>query len=579
LGEPGKYEERLKNLIQKSSVNEHVESPHSDGPGNRSKALNASILILPFLTLVTPFLVFLENYSYGLFHVEILISIIGILLVSLLCSAGMRYGGFIGESILGFTLVTFFLSIQFGSSGEIVFTFMLVGVALLLLIFKDNFPLIAASIFATFFIVTLAQAFVPKGMAMLEFERQSGATERVPFPRLIHIVLDEHIGLEGIPTDLPEGVMVKKQLRDFYEKYGFATFGGAYSHYFHTVNALPNLLNFSSSSTARMYLGKEDNPNRLLQNVYFERLSEAGYRLNVWWGHHVDYCSHSLVPIENCIQVPAEGLKISRRLPLNTVERLQLVFSAYLNLSKIYQRGRDYYQSFRNEIIPYGVSLPSANWDRHMVTALPYLTTLDDLWENILDLPEGNAVFAHVLIPHYPYVADADCTIKGSINKWKYSSLLFTPHHPYREGLHNTKDSRKTHYQEYFKQVQCIYIKLEELFEKMDHAGIFENTVIAIQGDHGSRIVKREPTIENEHELSREDIVDAYSTLFAVKFPKQIGYYDTQPFPIEFLLQEKVANTLIRKNGNRSPSDPFVFLRSEDQKILDLKPFPYPIAR
>lgn len=145
--------------------------------------------------------------------------------------------------------------------------------------------------------------------------------------------------------------------------------------------------------------------------------------------------------------------------------------------------------------------------------------------------------------------------------------------------MHNTEDSRKTHYQEYFKQVQCIYMKLDELFEKMDHAGIFENTVIAIQGDHGSRIVKREPTIENEHELSREDIVDAYSTLFAVKFPKQIGYYDTQPFPIEFLLQEKVANTLIRKNGNRAPSDPFVFLRSEDQKILDLKPFPYPIAR
>jgi hypothetical protein len=119
--------------------------------------------------------------------------------------------------------------------------------------------------------------------------------------------------------------------------------------------------------------------------------------------------------------------------------------------------------------------------------------------------------------------------------------------------VHNTEDSRKTHYQEYFKQVQCIYTKLDELFEKMDHAGIFENAVIAIHGDHGSRIVKREPTIENEHELSREDIVDAYSTLFAVKFPKQVGYYDTQPFPIQFLLQEKVVNTLLGENGNLAP--------------------------
>jgi len=568
----------LKSLYQKFHFKEQVESPHSDEPVNHSKTLPFSILILPFLTLVTPLLVFLENYSYGLFRPEIIIGILGILLVSLLCSAGMRYGGFIGNNILAFALVTFFLSIQFGSSGERVFTFMLLGVALLLLIFKDNFPLIATSIFATFFIVTLFQAFVPQGARNLVFDTHHVGEGSVPFPRLIHIVLDEHIGLEGMPTDLPEGVMLKKQLREFYEKYGFNTFGGAYSHYFHTVNSLPNLLNFSSATKARMYIGEGDSPNRLLHNTYFERLSEAGYRLNVWWGHHVDYCSHSPVPIENCIQVPAEGLKISHRLPLSIRERVQLVFSAYLNLSKIYQRGRDYYQSFRNAMIPYGVSLPSATWDRHAVTALPYLFTLDDLWENIVDLPEGNAVFAHVLLPHYPYVANSDCTIKGSINEWKYSSLLFTPHYPFREGLHNTEDSRKTHYQEYFKQVQCTYMKLDQLFEKMEHAGIFENAVIAIHGDHGSRIVKREPTIENEHELSREDIVDAYSTLFAVKFPKQAGYYDTQPLPIEFLLQEKVVKPLLREKGAVPPPDPFVFLRSEDQKILDLKPIPYPIS-
>jgi arylsulfatase A-like enzyme len=121
-------------------------------------------------------------------------------------------------------------------------------------------------------------------------------------------------------------------------------------------------------------------------------------------------------------------------------------------------------------------------------------------------------------------------------------------------------------------------MKLDELFEKMDHARLFDNAVIVIHGDHGSRIVKREPTIENEHELSREDIVDAYSTLFAVKFPKQVASYDTQPYPIEFLLQEKVVNTLLGENGKLALPDPFVFLRSEDQKILDLKPIPYPMT-
>ena len=146
--------------------------PHLNDPANHSKSLNFSIVLFPFLTLITPFLVFLNHYSYGIFRLEIFIGILGFLLVSLLCTAGMRYGGFIGENFFAFTLVTFFLSIQFRSSGEIVFILMLVGVAVLLLLFKENFHSIAAAIFATFFIVTLFQTFLPNDVQSLEIDRQ-----------------------------------------------------------------------------------------------------------------------------------------------------------------------------------------------------------------------------------------------------------------------------------------------------------------------------------------------------------------------------------------------------------------------
>ena len=220
--------------------------PHLNDPANHSKSLNFSIVLFPFLTLITPFLVFLNHYSYGIFRLEIFIGILGFLLVSLLCTAGMRYGGFIGENFFAFTLVTFFLSIQFRSSGEIVFILMLVGVAVLLLLFKENFHSIAAAIFATFFIVTLFQTFLPNDVQSLEIDRQDLSVGSAPFPRIIHLILDEHIGLEGIPTDIPEGRTVKNQLLEFYRKYGFMTFGGAYSHYFLTIDSIPHLLNFSS---------------------------------------------------------------------------------------------------------------------------------------------------------------------------------------------------------------------------------------------------------------------------------------------------------------------------------------------
>lgn len=535
--------------------------------------LNFCIVLFPFFTLITPFLVFLEHHSYGIFHIEIFMSILGFLLVSLLCSAGMRYGGFIGKNFFAFVLVTLFFSIQFGSSGEIVFTCMLLGVAVALLIFKDNFPLIAASIFATFFIVTLSQVFLPQEVQSLEIAKQDLAVGSGPVPRIIHLILDEHIGLEGIPTDIPEGMEVKSQLVEFYEKYGFMTFGGAYSHYSLTINSIPNLLNFSSAAKTRIYIGEGDNPDRLLENLYFEGLAQAGYRLNVWWGHHIDYCSHSQVLIDNCLQIPSHGLKITQSLDLNMLERVQLIFSNYINLSNIYGGARNYYETFRNEILPYGVSLPSATWDRHKVTTLPYLFSLEALWQSILDLPEGNVAFAHLLLPHSPYVTNADCTIRTSLQEWKYNVLSST-----RGGVPNTKDSRETHYREYFKQVQCVYLKLDELFKRMEHAGLFENSVIIIHGDHGSRIMKTEPTIENEQTLSKQDIVDGYSTLFAVKFPKQVGYYDTQTVPIEFLLQEKVGKPLLGEKVSAPPSTPFVFLQSEDPTIQDLKPIPYPIS-
>jgi len=549
----------------------------SENSSQQSTLQNFSLVVFPFFSLTTPFIVFLDYYNYGLFHLEIFIGIMGFIVLSLLCSAVMKYGGFIGDKIFGFALITFFLSIQFGSSGEALFALMLVAVAVLLLLLKENFNVLAAAIFAMFFVTSIFQALSTENVPSLEFNGlQAVAAEGPSMPRIIHIILDEHIGIEGLPTDLSEGVQVKKQLREFYENYGFMTFGGAYSHYFHTVNSVANLLNFSAASQDRMYIKAGESPNTLVHNLYFENLSSAGYRLNVWWGHHIDYCSNSPVVIDNCVQVPAGGLRLSQYVSLHVFDRVSLIFSGYLNLSKIYQKMRNYYQTFRNQLAPYKIPFPSSTWDRHKVTTLPYLFSFDDLWRNILSLPEGNAVLAHLLIPHYPYLTNSNCTIKTSINEWKYSSLLFTPNHPYLEGVHNTNASRIAHYQEYLKQLQCVYVKLEELFEKMKTTGMFENSIIIIHGDHGSRIVEREPTIEKKEKLSKQDIVAAYSTLFAVKLPGRSGAYDPNPYPIEYLLQEKIVNHLLEGKAAVAVPVPFVFLKSEDRTIKNLKPISYP---
>ncbi len=199
------------------------------------------------------------------------------------------------------------------------------------------------------------------------------------------------------------------------------------------------------------------------------------------------------------------------------------------------------------------------------------------LWNNIVELPTGNVLFAHLLLPHSPFLANADCSIKPSIDEWKYESLKFSRHALYSHKDPNTVDSREEHYQQYFKQVHCLYTRLEELFERMQTAGIWENSIIIIHGDHGSRIVRTYPSIQNATELSEADMRDGFSTLFAVKQPDQKGLYDPKAYPLEYLLRDNVLSYLSNNQEPVQELSPYVYLKSEDPEQLDLKKVPYPI--
>ncbi len=323
------------------------------------------LLLLPFLTLMTPFLVFLHYQSYGVFHLEVVIGIVGITGIAALCSVGIMFGGFVVQNFILFSLMTFFVNIQYRSIGEFTLGGILLSLGILLLVLKEKFLPIATAIFATFFFATLIQFGFAQDAQDVAFGAQTLVVEHAPLPRIIHLILDEHIGLEGIPIDIPGGAEVKAQLLEFYQQYGFLTFGGAYSHYFYTVNSVSNLVNFSSVEKHKQYFKEGDGPNTLLGNRYFEVLSQAGYRLNVLWGHHIDYCSRSPVPIAHCVQIPPKGLKLTQDVQMKTMDRVQLIFAAYLGRSSIYTITRDYYRKCRDWLLVHGIALPLYSWDRH----------------------------------------------------------------------------------------------------------------------------------------------------------------------------------------------------------------------
>jgi hypothetical protein len=220
--------------------------------------------------------------------------------------------------------------------------------------------------------------------------------------------------------------------------------------------------------------------------------------------------------------------------------------------------------------VPESWDLSVVNFSTVNFSTIESMRILDGLLlEDILALPPGNVFFAHLMFPHAPFAVCADCSVKP-LGEWKKQQLKNPP--PY-----NTDASRKEHYQLYFLQVQCLYVKLQRLFERMQAAGIYNDSIIVLQGDHGTRIVMNDLTPKYRDTLKEQDLVDAYSTLFAVKAPRIHGDYDSSPRPLEGLLAEFVSEHVASSSLNLTlGQSEFVYLKSDpDLKGKELMPIFY----
>jgi hypothetical protein len=529
----------------------------------------AQKLLLPALILITPFLLFLNHNSYCLACAETSIAFGGLILLALMCSAATLLGGWIVSGLIMAGLVTVFIDLQFSPANladwvenwAAILLFAAMQTFVLCVVLKEKFFTIATAIFSTFFIVTIFQVAFSSRFDDSLFEVRQSAVNGPP--RIIHLILDEHIGTEGIPTDVEGGLAARNLITEFYLKNGFQLFGGAFSHYFYTPFSIGNMLNFGPENhPAPLTSGR--GPYALLQNKYFQLLSEKKYRIEVLSPGWLNFCSDSKVVIGACIERHWGVLKNFAKLELPSAQKFQVLYSRYLSESTIVT------------LMVYAVILPlikdfppaialanewtwALNIERTRTDSLNTLADLKLLWRDIISVPHGNVLFAHLSIPHYPYVALPDCSIRppNRFFLWKSRGLPNPP-------PTNTETSRKEHYRQYFQQLECLYFKLEELIDRMRAAGIYENSIIIIHGDHGSRININDPTPENRHAITNRDLVDSFSTLFAMKLPGKPGRYDKSPRPLEELFAGFVFEAgLTPVNILPEKSEPYVYLMTD----------------
>jgi phosphoglycerol transferase MdoB-like AlkP superfamily enzyme len=118
---------------------------------------------------------------------------------------------------------------------------------------------------------------------------------------------------------------------------------------------------------------------------------------------------------------------------------------------------------------------------------------------------------------------------------------------------------------QYFEQLECLYSELDHFFKRMREAGIYDDSIIIIHGDHGSRIFINEPTDKNQHLLTTQDLVDGFSTLFAMKLPGTAARYDKALVPLEQLFAKFAFEAgLTSTNVLSEQSDAYVYLITDD---------------
>lgn len=562
--------------------------------------------LAPALILVMPFVNFLEYRGYGLFHTESLLAmailaglgLIGSLLIALrqqLRLPFLRRILFVRPLVFAFFL-SLFLDVQpefkdfvvqvmsniFWDGARrvlcalIFFSIVFIFFYIVSRAFKQN----AGIVFSTVFTVTLsATILLPPTSDIQEKITRSGLpapakSPRPDLPPIVHIVLDEHIGAEGVPEDVPGSAALRAELKDFYVRNGFRLYGRAFSAYYRTINSISNLVNGVAQPYDMLFLSPAGAPYVVTENAWFDGLISQGYRIRVYQSEHLNFCAGKYRAAVGCTTYPINGLGILRHLDMPIATKVGLLidhFSYRTATVRLLQRLPHYMRKIlRIEEAPSETALTfrtPAN-----ISPLWTKAVAEGLIDDLRSAKPGEAYFAHLLIPHFGFILDENCRAKSNLLTW-YDHTNSDQKLEERLSGATRPAGYVERYVEYFKQVRCTHRMLDEMFRSLSDAGVMDEATVIVHSDHGSRISSMTPLQIYAPRITERDVLDNFSTLYAIRSPGVPAGYDPSTRSVQalfaeqafgrmpgdepavvFLTEEKHASTGLSLLNSRSPA-------------------------
>jgi hypothetical protein len=526
------------------------------------------------LVMLAPFVVLLSFHGYSYFTPEVLLIAAAILGAAVLLALLIGVAGWLVRAIVLAGLIALFIDMHVSLPPwpsfvvTLLFLAAVAALAALLSLVREHATAILSVIFITLIGLTLVRG--TSGPQGIVSERTAAAASgNAEPPLLIHLLLDEHIGVEGLPPEIPGARALRPELIDFYTSRGFRLFGGAYSQYANTFNSIANLLNFASREVSHPYLLHESPDARwdLKEAAYFQMLQQRGYRLHVYQSTYMDLCHAEGVQVQECITYPVTSLSLLQGLGLRTSEKARAIANAIVTQSNILRVANKVYERLiRGTLLRAGWQLPAWRWQGPLFGSLPIPGVFERLSDDILRHPRGHAYFAHLLMPHYPYIFDSRCELRPRTADWMTNRIASTD-----LLVYNTADSRAQKYGRYAEQVRCVLTLIDGLLDDLQSRGLLDDAIIVVNGDHGSRIPVHFPSglTLASGVLTDSDLSDTFSALYAIHAPDVSPGYDAAPLTLVELLNHHLGGEPF---SARSSCRVFVVEEKGDGSLTGVEP-------
>jgi hypothetical protein len=284
-----------------------LNSAKSARPFNRPSLRN---VVYDFLACAIIILFHFSNYvfytEYDRIYPDILIIGAGLCGLAVMLTAFLQLPSRVIRSLIFSVLITFVIGdalFEFGTKDDFSLRLIALSVTLLaaiavLFFLRENAPIVLIGGFLAMLIST-----VSIGLWTVDTPAHSDLVANQPdgngdLPLVVHIILDEQIGLAGMKAGVPGDDAAAEQMRNFYTNAGFRIFAGAYSQFFRTETSLAGALNFDLTATSDRFLTRKHYGFSLNKNSYLKSYADKGYRVRVYQSDYLDMCQSQGIKVE-----------------------------------------------------------------------------------------------------------------------------------------------------------------------------------------------------------------------------------------------------------------------------------------